>query len=71
VVDEDLQVFNQAVKPTQCDWLIREFEYYLDEYKFKTIKKSQQKIFDTRKILGGGSSMQGIHWYSILNNPVY
>lgn len=68
-VDENLPQFFKAVKLSEADWLLKEDEYYQNNYAMDLIDDDMSKKLDNIKM--AKSPIQGIHWYNMLANPAY
>jgi hypothetical protein len=68
-VDEDLPPFFTSLKLQWCDWMVNEYNHYLNEYGVEIQNKQIIDILDDTGV--PTKSLQGIPFYSILANPDY
>jgi len=68
-VDENLPDFYKAVKLSDADWMVKEQEYYLNEYQLKVVEPELAEKMD--EVGRPEKSVQGIAWYNVLANPDY
>jgi len=68
-VDENLPDFYKAVKLSDADWMVKEQEYYVNEYNLKIVEPELAEKMD--EVGRPKKAVQGIAWYNVLANPDY